>query len=168
MDLHITIIAAMDEHGLIGANGNIPWLGELPADLARFKKATKGHPVIMGRKTYESIGRPLPDRTNIVLTTGPMPTGHGVIPARSKEEALLYARTSPGANNVFVIGGANVYKEFLPDAKMLLLTVVYGKFTGDVRFPAYDKGEWELTYNRRYEPDAKNKYPYEFQIFDRR
>ncbi len=166
--MYITIIAATDQRGLIGSNGKIPWIGKLPADMARFRKATMGHPVIMGRKTYESIGKPLDGRTNIVLSASGGLRRGGIIPARNKDEALLYALSSPGAENIFVIGGANVYAQFLADAKTLILTVVEGEFTGDTHFPAYEKGDWELTYNRRYEADEENAFPYEFQLFDRR
>lgn len=126
----ITIIAARAENGVIGRDGRLPW--HIPADLARFRDLTLGHPVIMGRRTYESIGRPLPGRSIIVLTgnSGYRATGCTVV--HSIDEAL---RAADGAAEVFIAGGAHIYRQFLPLAHRIYLTLVHDTFPGDAAFP---------------------------------
>uniref|UniRef100_A0A831U5D2 Dihydrofolate reductase n=1 Tax=Geobacter metallireducens TaxID=28232 RepID=A0A831U5D2_GEOME len=126
----ITIIAAMAGNRVIGKEGRIPW--HLPDDLARFRAITMGHPVIMGRRTFDSIGRPLPGRLNIVLTRREWYAPKGVAVARSLAEALELAGT---AGEVFICGGGQVYREALPLADRIHLTVVHLPFDGDVTFP---------------------------------
>lgn len=166
--MYISIITAMDQNRLIGRGGAIPWMGKMKADMVRFKNATMGHPVIMGRKTFEGIGRPLPGRTNIVLSVGTkLPRTAGVVPARNKDEALLFAQGAPGSENIYVIGGANVYAQFMDLAKTLSITRIEAAFTGDTFFPDYDEGAWSLTFDREYPADNDNAFPYIFQLFDR-
>jgi len=154
----ITIVAAMAENRVIGKEGAMPW--HLPDDLARFKSITMGHPVIMGRRTFEAIGRPLPGRLNIVLTRREGYAPEGVAVARSLHEALDLAGS---AGEVFICGGGEVYREALPLADRVHLTVVRGPFGGDTTFPelpadfvemAREEGEGEprhtfLTFERR-------------------
>lgn len=167
--MYITVIAAMDQNRLIGNDHAIPWLGKMKADMARFRRATMGHPVIMGRKTFEAIGRPLTGRTNIVLSANTvLPKAAGIVPARTKDEALLFAQGSPGSENIFIIGGANVYAQFLGQANTLLLTKIEATFAGNIFFPDYDKSAWELTFDRSYPKDRENEFPYTFYLFDRR
>ena len=165
--MYIIMIAAMDRNRLIGNGTQIPWAGDLPGDLKRFRANTMGHPVIMGRKTFESIAGPLDGRTNIVLSTKWSQALNGVLVAQNKTEALQMALHSPGAENIYVIGGAEVYAQFLNDAKAMLLSVVDSIFSGNVYFPKYDKRDWGLTYRQCYPADQKNKYPCEVQFFDR-
>ncbi len=156
----VTIIAAMAENRVIGKEGAMPW--HLPDDLARFKAITMGHPVIMGRKTFESIRRPLPGRLTIVLTRQEGYAPEGVAVARTLAEALALA--SP-AGDVFICGGGEVYREALPLADRIHLTVIHRPFEGDTTFPelaadfvetAREEGEGEpphtfITYERRKE-----------------
>ena len=156
----ITLIAAMAENRVIGRNGAIPW--HLADDLARFRAITMGHPLIMGRKTFDAIGRPLPGRLNIVLTRNVQFAPEGVIVARSLTEALELAGA---AGEVFVCGGGEVYREALPLADRIHLTLVRGPYEGDTTFPkipdefvemAREEGEGEplhsfLTFERQKE-----------------
>lgn len=128
--MRITLIAAMAENRVIGNRGAIPW--HLPDDLARFRAITLGHPVLMGRRTFESIGRPLPGRLNIVLSRREGYAPPGCLPARDLVGALELAR---GAAELFVCGGGELYREALPLADRILLTLVRGEFPGDVTFP---------------------------------
>lgn len=126
----ITLIAAMAENRVIGKEGAMPW--HIPDDLARFRAITMGHPVIMGRKTFASIGRPLPGRLNIVLTRQEGHAPQGVAVARTLHEALALADP---AEEVFICGGGEVYREALPLAGRVLLTVIHRPFEGDATFP---------------------------------
>lgn len=126
----VSLIAAMAENRVIGRDGALPW--HLPADLARFKALTLGHPVIMGRKTFAAIGRPLPGRLNIVLSRQPAFRPAGVLVARSLAEALQLAA---GAVEVFICGGGQLYREALPLAERVYLTIVHRAYPGDTVFP---------------------------------
>ena len=130
--MKLVIIAAIAEDGTIGHAGKIPW--HIPEDLKRFKRLTMGHPVIMGRKTFEAIGKPLPGRRNIILTRQPGPDHF-----RSLDAALK----SCGDQTVFVVGGAEVYRAALPIADVLLLTHVKHPGSGDTKFPDYDRSQWK-------------------------
>jgi len=137
--MRVSLIAAVAENLVIGDSGKLPW--RLPDDLARFKRLTMGHPVVMGRRTFESMGRPLAGRQNIVLTrnAGLLFPGCQVVTAR--EEAIAAAA---GAEELFVIGGASVYELFLPLASRMYLTHVEGNFPGDTHFPPVRWGEWRV------------------------
>jgi dihydrofolate reductase len=138
--MNIVIIAALSDNNVIGVNGHIPW--HIGDDLKRFKRLTTGHTVIMGRKTFESIGRPLPGRTNIVLTRNTQfkaPDGVRVFSAL--DDALASCRQT-GETTAYVIGGAEIYRESLPVADRLVLTHVRQHVQGDTFFPAYDKTQW--------------------------
>jgi dihydrofolate reductase len=135
------IIAAVSENGVIGKNGDIPW--HLPEDLKHFKKKTTGHPVIMGRKTFESLPedfKPLPERTNIVLTRSGM-TQEGIKVAESLEDAYSIAEEID--DKVFIIGGASVYKQALPESDRMILTEIKEIFDGDTHFPDFSKDNWQ-------------------------
>ena len=137
----ISIVAALDESGLIGSGGRLPW--RLRGDLRRFRRLTMGKPVLMGRRTFESIGRPLDGRTNIVLSRRAGYEAAGCRTAASMDAALAVAReTGGGQGELMVIGGAEVYGLALPIAGRLYLTRVRGRFEGDVYFPPYDESEW--------------------------
>ena len=137
----ISIVAALDECGLIGAGRRLPW--RLRGDLRRFRRLTMGKPVLMGRRTFESIGRPLDGRTNIVLSRRTGYEAPGCLAATSFEDAVALAREAgDGVGEVMVIGGAEVYALALPVAERLYLTRVQGRFEGDVYFPPYDETQW--------------------------
>ena len=136
----VYLVAAVAANGVIGGNGTMPW--HLPEDLKHFKALTLGHPVIMGRKTWESLGKPLPGRENIVVTRTPGYDARGASVASSLDAALALCAGEPV---VFVIGGGELYAEALPIADGLLLTEIQREFAGDVRFPDFDRAAWRAT-----------------------
>ena len=143
----ISLIAAVADNGIIGRDGEMPW--HLPADLDHFKTTTMGHPVIMGRRTYDSIagqiGGPLPGRTNIVLSRSDPEMPEEVIVAESTDAALTAASTVDGpTDTVYVIGGATVYEQFLPQADRLVLTELADVYEGDTAFPEFDRSVWQV------------------------
>lgn len=160
--MKIALIAALDRNRLIGAEGEIPW--HLPADLKHFKTTTMGKPLIMGRKTYESIGRPLPGRQNIVLTSRPEYEAPGCTVVHSIPAAL--AAAAPAAE-VMVIGGGTLYEALLPHAHRLYLTCIDAAFAGDTYFPSFDQDAWQVVSEEAHPPDAKNPHPYRFVILER-
>jgi dihydrofolate reductase len=144
--MNVAIVAAVAENDVIGAGGEMPW--HYPADLARFKELTVGHPVILGRRTFEAIrerlGGPLPDRTNIVLSRGNPDLPTGAVLAGSVEEALEEAAQT-GTDVAYVAGGATIYEQFLPRADRLHMTEIPETPEGDTQFPDWDPSEWRLT-----------------------
>lgn len=150
----IALIAAMDRNRVIGRDGQMPW--RLPAEMRHFRRTTMGHVVVMGRRTYESIGGPLKGRTNIVLTRERGFTAPGCEVRHSVEEVLADPRP------LYVIGGAELYRQFLPHADELILTRIDHEFPGDTYFPAWDESEWELVEATPCPRDDAN--PYDFVI----
>jgi len=139
----IVLIAAVGENDVIGTEGELPW--SLPEDLNRFRRLTVGKPIIMGRGTFESIGRPLPERTNIVLTRDADYAGSGIVTASSPHEALDRARQAPGGDTaICVIGGGQVYRLFLDMADRMELTRVAVSPLGDTHFPQWSQEQWQL------------------------
>ena len=161
--MEISLIAALDKRGVIGADGRVPW--RLPADMRWFKFQTIGKPVIMGRKTYESIGRPLPDRRNIILTRQRTYRAVGCVVVHSKDAALAAGSDS---SEVMVIGGGEIYDVFLGEASRLYLTFVDLDAEGDVMFPVLDQEEWREVSRQYYEADKQNSFGYSFVILERR
>lgn len=159
----VSIIAAMDRNRLIGSNNQLPW--HLPADLAHFKQVTMGKPIIMGRKTYESIGRPLPGRTNIVLTHSPDFHAEGVVTANTLQQALDYASVE---DEVMIIGGSTIYELALPGADRLYLTYVESDCEGDAWFPEFDIERWRIVASEQHAADEKNSSDYRFVTYDRK
>lgn len=156
----VTLVAAVAENGVIGADGDIPW--RIREDFAHFKALTLGHVLVMGRATYESIGRPLPGRTTIVLTRDQTWSADGVLVAASLDSALeLAAGIDP---EVFVVGGASVYAEALPVADVQVLTEVRLSPAGDTRYPEFDRAVWIV---QRREPHLDADIPYEFVWWER-
>ena len=153
----ISIIAAMDRNRLIGSHNRLPW--RLPADLAHFKKITMGKPVVMGRRTFDSIGKPLPGRTNIVLTRSPGFAAEGVLVADSLESAV---RQGGQAAELMVIGGGEVYAQALPMAQRLYLTLVEAAFDGDAWFPEIDPAQWREVERDWHSADPQNPHDYSF------
>jgi dihydrofolate reductase len=133
----LDIIAAIAANGVIGVNGTLPW--RIPGDLRRFRALTSGHSIIMGRKTWDSLGRPLPDRQNIVLSRRAGWSPAGATTASSLAEAIARAELP---DPIFVIGGAELYRAALPIAEVMHLTEVQGEFAGDAHFPDYDRAAW--------------------------
>jgi dihydrofolate reductase len=159
----ISLIAAMAENRVIGANNALPW--HLPDDLRHFKQLTRGHAVIMGRRNYQSIGRPLPERRNIVVTNQRDFTAPGCQVVHSIEEAF---RAAADDHELFVIGGAEIYRQCLPMAQRLYLTLVHASIPGDTFFPEFDAREWAETARERHEADTRNPHPYTFLTLERR
>ena len=155
----IKIIVAMSNNRVIGNNNELIW--KLSSDLKRFKELTTGHPVVMGRKTYESIGRPLPNRRNIIITRNLEYEVEGCETVSSLEEALLLTN-----NNCFIIGGGEIYKQSLEVADKIYLTLVHKDFEGDTSFPELGK-EWATIDTKDFEADEKNEYNYSFIEYER-
>jgi dihydrofolate reductase len=160
----ISFIVAMDELKAIGKNNNLPW--HLPEDLKFFKKVTMGHPIAMGRKTHESIGRPLPGRENIIITRNPDFQSEGCTVFHSVADFVAYCRQSE--EEVFVIGGAEIFKETFEFADRLYITNILHKFEGDTFFPKFDETKWELKSLTKGTKDEKNPYDYEFCLYERK
>jgi dihydrofolate reductase len=159
----ISFVVAMDRKRLIGRDNALPW--HLPPDLKRFKALTIGKPVIMGRKTHESIGRPLPGRRNIVISRDPSYSAAGCETARSLEQALALAAD---AEEAMIVGGTAVFEYALPLARRIHLTLIDAEFEGDARFPEYDPAEWRVTSEEKHryqEGDAH--FEYRFLQLDR-
>ena len=153
----------MDRNRLIGDNNQLPW--HLPADLAHFKKSTLNKPILMGRKTYESIGRPLPGRQNIVLTRNKDLKIDGVTVVNSLEEAIESLKC---ATELMVIGGSTLYELTLPRAQRMYLSYVDGEFEGDAWFPEFDVSEWVISESVMQKPDEKNRYGCSFITYERK
>lgn len=158
--MRVTLVAAVADNGVIGADGDIPW--RIPADFAHFKALTLGHVLVMGRTTYESIGRPLPGRTTVVLTRDGDWSADGVLVASDLTTALRMAGDVD--EDVFVVGGASVYAEALAVADAQVLTEVHLAPQGDTRYPAFDAEDWVV---ERREPHLEAEVPYEFVWYAR-
>ena len=162
--MRISAIAAMSANRVIGKDNQIPWY--LPADLKFFKRTTLGHHVIMGRKNYVSIGRPLPGRINILITRNPFFISSGCTITHSLEEALTVAHTA-GEQEVFILGGGEVYQLALPFIERIYLTTIDLFVEGDVYFPELNPEHWIITSEERFLPDPKNTYSFMIQVLDR-
>lgn len=158
----ISIIAALAENRVIGVNNTLPW--RLPNDLKHFRRLTTGHAIVMGRKNHESIGKPLPERTNIVVTRNRDYRANGCLIAHSLDEALTLAKDDP---EIFVIGGAEIYREALPHADRLYLTQVHADIHGDTFFPEIKSDDWKETARERHAADDKHAYAYSFVVLER-
>ncbi len=166
--MRISLVVAVAKGGVIGKGGGLAW--KISDDLKRFRALTTGHPVIMGRKTFDSIGRPLPDRVNIVVSRSMAPTP-GVVIAASVEEALRLAAEAAAhldAEEIFVIGGAEIYAATLPLASRIHLTEVDASVDGDVHFPALSAAEWQKKSVGTAERSSRNEHNCGFFILDRR
>ena len=157
----ISLIAAMTKNRVIGIHNTLPW--QLPADLQHFKKLTMGHPVIMGRKTYESIGRPLPGRANIIISRDDYPVPAECKLAHTLESAILLCTDY---HEAFFIGGAQLYQQALPFADRLYLTEINTEIVGDAWFPEFDRQAWIET-QREPHYDANSGYEFDFVIYQR-
>jgi dihydrofolate reductase len=153
----LSLIAAMDNNRLIGSDNSLPW--HLPADLAFFKHTTMGKPILMGRKTYESIGKPLPGRHNIVITRNPDFSAEGCSIVNGIEAAIALC---PGDDEVMLIGGASLYQQAIEQALQLYITRIHHEFKGDTWFPEFDLREWKEESCEEYAADKRNLYAYSF------
>lgn len=153
----LTIIAAVANNNALGKNNDLIW--HLPADLKRFKEVTHGHHVIMGRKTFESLDKPLPNRTSIIITRNTDYLAEGCIVVNKLSEAIEAARAD---DNPFILGGAEIYKQAMEFADVLDLTLIHHEFEADAFFPEIDLLIWKETKRQDFKADEKNKYDYSF------
>ncbi len=159
----ISLIWAMANNRVIGANNTLPW--KLPADLRHFRRLTSGHHIIMGRRNYESLGRALPDRVNIVVSRQPGYHAPGCTVVRSIDEALHAASGDP---EIFVIGGATIYAQTLDRADRLYVTLINAKIPGDTVFPDFEGNAWLETAREEHTADQQNRHSYTFITLDRK
>lgn len=159
----ISAIVAMDRNRVIGYQGNMPW--HFPADLQHFKQITMGHPIVMGRNTYESVGKPLPGRDNIVITRSGVEAPSSVIIVHDIPEAL---KKVDNATEAFVIGGQQIFEQMMPYVQRVYLTLIDHEFPGDTYFPELAESEWETVDSETHQPDEKNNYAYAFLILERK
>lgn len=160
--MKISAIVAMSENRVIGRNNQLPW--HLPADLRHFKKITLGHPIIMGRKTFTSIGRPLPGRRNIVISRNTQFQAPGCEVFHSTDQAL---QALNHAQEIFIIGGAQLFQEFLPRINRLFLTIIHADIVGDAFFPEIDYSKWQEVAREAHNADSENQYKYSFITLDK-
>jgi len=158
----ISIIVAMDEKGVIGLEGDLPW--RLSADLKHFRAITMSKPLIMGRKTHESIGRPLPGRKNIVLTRANDFDAEGCTIVHSLDDAF---QAAGDVDEIIIMGGSRIYDQSLARAGRLYLTEVHADVSGDVYFPEFDKAEWLELERQDHSADEKNDFDYSFVVMER-
>jgi dihydrofolate reductase len=161
--MHISIIVATDENGVIGNKGAIPW--NMPADMDYFRQKTLSHPIIMGRKTYESIGRILPNRPNIIVSRNKDFTVQGAEAAETVEEAIKKAKKY-GDEEIFIIGGESVYELAMPYVDRIYLTKIHAEVEGD-RYFKFDPSAWKETSRQSHPAGEQNQYAYEFLVFDK-
>lgn len=161
----ISAILAMSENRVIGNHNQLPW--RLPADLRHFKAITSGHPILMGRKTFESIGRPLPNRLNIILTRDKRYLAEGCEVVSSIEDAMKRAEAT-GSEEIFIIGGAEIYRQLLPQTECIYMTLIHHPFEGDAFFPPLEEDEWKAVEEEHHEPEGENHYAYSFIKYQRR
>ena len=162
MAAKITLIAARARNGVIGSNNQIPW--KIPGELAYFKRMTMGHPIVMGRKTWESIGRALPGRRNIVVTRNGSYVAANAEVVTGLNEALERAGN---AGEIFIIGGAQLYADALPRADRILLTEIDADFSGDTLFPAVDLSQWREVRRERHPPADDRVFEFSFVDYER-
>ncbi len=163
----ITLIAAMSEDHAIGNNNALLW--HLPADLQHFKALTTGKAIVMGRKTWDSIGRPLPNRHNIIISRNQTLSPPGCHVAHTPEAAINLAKQLSDSNQeIMIIGGAKIYELFLPLAQRMELTFVSGQYKADAYFPQWDANQWQLSHQQTPALDDKNTLPYRFVTLERK
>ncbi|OGT87452.1 MAG: dihydrofolate reductase [Gammaproteobacteria bacterium RIFOXYA12_FULL_61_12] len=159
----ISLIAAMSENRVIGRDNRLPW--HLPADLQHFKKLTLGKPIIMGRKTWESLPGLLPERNHIVLSRNRRYQAEGAILVRDLEKAVMAAGE---VAEIFIVGGATIYEQALATANRIYLTLIHAQIEGDAFFPRLDEGRWRLVLREDHPANGKNPLPYSFLNYERR
>lgn len=160
--MNLSIIVALSENNAIGINNSLPW--RLSADLKRVKTLTMGHHLIMGRKTFESFGKPLPGRTNVIITRNKNYVAEGCIIVTSLNEAL---EKSEGDDETFIFGGGEIFRQALPLVNKIYMTRVHTHIEGDTFFPELNMKEWKEIFHQDFEADEKNNFPYSFIDMDR-
>ena len=165
MRMVLSLLVAASENNVIGKNNQLPW--HLPSDLKYFKNQTWGMPIIMGRKSFESVGKPLRGRKSIVITRNADWKFEGVETVHSITDAIDKAKEY-GAKEIFVIGGGEIFKSALPEANRIYLTRIHHSFEGDAFFPELNKLEWQLVKEQFCAPDEKNEWPHTFEVWERR
>lgn len=161
--MKLTLIAAMAQNRVIGRAGDLPW--HLPDDLKHFKKLTRGHHVIMGRKTYESMEKPLPGRTNIVVTRSENYRAPGCMVSQSLRHAIQKAEND---SQPFIIGGGDIYQQALPYADRIELTLIHTEVKGDTFFPDFSEKDWALVHQEHHPADERHAYAFDFLRYDRK
>lgn len=163
--MRISFLAAVAANGVIGRDNALPW--HLSNDLKRLKTLTMGHHVIMGRKTFDEIGRkPLPGRPHVIISRSAIDPQENVVGVRSIDEAMASIPSSE--DEVFILGGGEIFRQMMPRATRMYITQVHGEVSGDTYFPDFDDvNEWRLIDREAFEADAKNDYPYSFLTYDR-
>jgi dihydrofolate reductase len=164
--LRVALVAAVADNGVIGERGGMPW--RLATDMKRFKALTMGKPVVMGRRTWESLGKPLSGRDNIVVTRQKAYRANGAEVAGSFGEALLLAAAKPGASEIAVIGGGEIYGEAIEEAERLYITHVHARPKGDTTFPAIDPETWGELSREEVPAGPKDDFPTTFIVYERR
>ena len=159
----ISLIAAMDENRGIGLKGRIPW--RLSSDMKRFRELTIGHDIVVGRRTFESIGKPLPGRQTIIVTRNPDFSTEGCLVVHSLDEAVNLAR-SRGESEAFICGGALIYAEAISRAQRFYLTIVHAQVESDTFFPEWDEGAWTIAHSSHHEADDKDEYSSTFRLLE--
>ncbi len=160
----VSIIVAVSQNDVIGKESELPW--RLPADMKYFKETTSGHCIIMGRKTFEALGRPLPNRTNIIITRQEDFSAEGCVVVNQLQHAIDYAKDQ-GESECFIIGGGDVYIQALIWTDRIYLTRIHQSFEGDTFFQSLIPTDWKEIINNKHLPDEKNKYPYSFEVYER-
>ena len=162
--MNISIIVAITENNIIGRQNGLPW--HLPADLKYFREKTTGHHIVMGRKTFESIGggRPLPNRTSIIITNQNDYKAEGCLIAHSMEEAISLAKNE---TELFIIGGRQIYEQSLPIADLMYITRIHNTIEGDTFFPEFSSDQWKEKESNFRAADEKNNYDMSFQVFEK-
>lgn len=163
--MHITLIVAKAKNNVIGKDNQLIW--KLSADLKRFKNLTSGHPILMGRKTFDSLGKPLPNRTHLIITRNPdfqAPEGHYAFP--SVEDAFIFCNKT-GVENLFIIGGGQIYQDTINLCDRLEITEVDAEPEGDTFFPEIDQKIWRETERENYPADEKNEFPFSFVTYEK-
>ena len=166
--MRLALIVAMAENRVIGVNNNLPWY--LPDDLRYFKAITMGKPIIMGRKTLESIGKPLPGRTNIIISRNPELEADGCSVVSTLEDAVELSENISlidGATEAIVIGGGQIYALALPLVDRIYLTQVHAEINGDAWFPKFDRSDWQEVGRETFYAEGENPYDYSFVVLDR-
>ncbi|RKQ37617.1 dihydrofolate reductase [Oceanobacillus halophilus] len=161
----LSLLVAMDKNRIIGANNDLPW--HLPNDLKFFKQKTTGHTIIMGRKTFQSIGRALPNRRNVVLTKSKIDFPEGVEVIHDITTVLQWNKEQP-EEEFFIIGGGNIFTQILPFADRMYITWIDEEFQGETYFPVFEEEKWNLSSKIKGEKDEKNRYDYYFLQYDRK
>jgi dihydrofolate reductase len=161
----LSIIVILSTNNVIGRDNELPWY--MPADLKRFKSLTMGHHLLMGRKTFNEIGKPLPGRINVVITRDPGFAAEGIAIARSIDEAISKAEAA-GDREIFLAGGGEIFRQTIHRANRMYVTRIHAEVEGDTFFPEFDDvNEWRLIDAEHFESDAKNAYPYSFLTYER-